>query len=275
MLNVSAFGQYGPYRDRIGFDPIGQAVCGLMWLTGYPETPPTMTAMPIIDRITALHGTIGVLAALRERELSGEGQAIDVCLADTGFSLTEIPIADYLGSGAIPRREGSRIPGSLTNIYKTKDGWTQIIIANQNIWERLCNLIGKQEWLTDPRLRGRGGKAKNANIVETELTTWFAARNTEDAVNTFSDAGIPCCSVNDIPQASKCPQIWERELLVEVPDPIAGKIHVAGKYIKLSRSKDTVGSAPAPGEHTDEVLGQVLKYTPERIKNLREEKAVG
>ncbi|MDP2918987.1 MAG: CoA transferase [Dehalococcoidia bacterium] len=275
MLNVSAYGQYGPYRDRIGFDPIGQAICGLMWLTGYPETPPTMTAMPVIDRITALHGTIGVLAALRERELSGEGQAIDVCLADTGFSLTEIPIAHYLGAGAIPRREGSRIPGSLTNVYKTKDGWTQIIIANQNIWERLCNLLGKSEWLTDPRLSGRSGKTKNAHIVEAELEKWFAARNTEDAVNTFSGAGIPCCPVNDIPQAAKCPQIWERELLVEVPDPVAGKIHVAGKYIKLSRSKEIVGSAPAPGQHTDEVLTGILKYSSEKVQKLREEKAVG
>ena len=90
MVNVSAYGQYGPYRDRIGFDPIGQAISGMMSLTGFPGTPPTKTYNPVIDRITALHGTIGTLAALRERELSGEGQCIDVCLADTGFSMTRV-----------------------------------------------------------------------------------------------------------------------------------------------------------------------------------------
>jgi len=275
MLNVSAYGQYGPFRDRIGFDPIGQAISGLMWLTGYPDTPPTKTAMPIIDRVTALHGTIGILAALRERELSGEGQAIDVCLADTGFSLTEIPIAHYLGAGEIPLREGNRSAGSLSNIYRTTDGWALIIAVNQNIWERICGILGKPEWLHDPRFAGRGGKVRNASIIEAELAKWFAVRNTADAVNAFSEAGIPCSAVNDIPNAAKCPQIWERELLVEVPDPVAGKIHVTGKFIKLSRSPEVVGPAPNPGEHTDAVLKRVLGLSQEQIGELRARKVVG
>ena len=275
MLNVSAYGQYGPYRDRVGFDQIGQAISGLMWLTGYPENPPTITTMPLIDRITALHGTIGVLAALRERELSGEGQAIDVSLADTGFSLTEIPIVHYLGSGVIPRREGSRIAGSLSNVYRTKDGWAYIIVASDNIWERLCNILGKPEWLNDPRFASRALRGRSAPVVEAELEKFFATRTMEDAVNTLSDAGIPCSPVNDVPQASRSPQIWERELLVEVPDPVAGTIHTSGRFIKLSRSKDVVGSAPLPGEHTDEVLKDILKYTPGQIQRLREQKAVG
>ena len=92
MVNVLAYGQYGPYRDRIGFDPIGQALGGLMSLTGFPDDPPIKTCFPLIDRITALHATIGALAALRERELSGEGQSLEVSLADTGFTVNEIPI---------------------------------------------------------------------------------------------------------------------------------------------------------------------------------------
>src|SRR5918993_1407271 len=104
LIKISAYGQDGPYRDRIGFDPIGQAISGMMSLTGFPGTPPTRTYNPIIDRITALHGTISALAALHERSLSGEGQCVDVCLADTGFSLTEIPITAYHGAGTEPRR---------------------------------------------------------------------------------------------------------------------------------------------------------------------------
>ncbi len=271
MLNVSAYGQYGPYRDRIGFDPIGQAICGLMQLTGYPDTPPTMTAMPIIDRITALHGTIGVLAALREREISGEGQTVDVSLADTGFSLTEIPIAHYLGTGETPRRQGSRIPGSLTNIYQTTDGWALIISPNQNIWRRLCKCLDHPEWEKDERFADRGDRARNIEVLEAALAEWFAARTTEQAVDDMADAGVPCTSVNDIPQAAESPQLWERELLVEVPDPVAGTIHVSGKQIKLSRSETVVGSAPLVGEHNDEILSTVLGYTPEEVGRLRDE----
>ncbi len=274
MLNVSAYGQYGPYRDRLGFDPIGQAISGLMWMTGYPDTPPTLTAMPVIDRITALHGTIGVLAALRERELSGEGQAIDVSLADTGFSLTEIPITTYLGTGAVPERQGSRIPGSLTNIYPTTDGWALIIAPNENIWQRLCRCIGREEWLQDPDFASRGRRMASVERIEAVLAEWFRGRSTAEAVDTMSGAGVPCAPVNDIPRAARDPQVHERELLVEVPDPYAGTIHVSGKQIKLSRSEIVVGPAPAIGEHTDEVLGRVLGYPPGKIQQLRQEKVV-
>ena len=274
MLNISAYGQYGPYRDRIGFDQIGQAICGLMAMTGYPENPPTVTAMPVIDRITALHGTIGVLAALRERDISGEGQAIDVSLADTGFSLTEIPITHYLGTGFVPERRGSRNPGGLSNVYRTTDGWVLFVAPSQRIWPRVCNFLNKPEWVEDPRFASRTERSRNAAIVEEELARWFATRTTEEAVDTLSEADIPCAPVNDVPQAAQSPQLWERELLVEVPDPVAGTIHVSGKQIKLSRSEMVVGSAPTVGQHTDEILHDLLNYSPEQIQKLREEEVI-
>jgi CoA:oxalate CoA-transferase len=232
--------------------------------------------MPLIDRITALHGTIGVLAALRERELSGEGQSIDVCLADSGFSLTEIPIVHYLGSGVIPRREGSRVASSLSNVYRTKDGWAYVVGAgaNENIWARLCEILGHPEWLKDSRLANRGGRARNAALIEAEMEKWFSTRTTEESVGEMSEIGIPCAPVNDVPQASRSPQIWERELLVEVPDALAGTIHVSGKFIKLSRSKDIIGSAPVAGQHTTEILRDLLRYSPSKIEALRSRRIV-
>ena len=274
MLNVSAYGQYGPFRDRIGFDPIGQAISGLMQLTGYPETPPTITTMPIIDRITALHGTIGVLAALRERELSGKGQEIDVCLADTGFSLTEIPIATYLGNGSVPERQGSRNAGALCNVYRTTDGWALLVAPNQNIWPRLCEILEKPEWVDDPRFASRAERAKNAVVVEDELARWFATLTTTEAIDTMSEASIPCAPVNDIPQAAESAQLWERELLVEVPDAVAGTAHASGKLIKLSRSETIVGTTPTVGQHTEEILRDLLNFTPEQIQQLRDEQVV-
>src|SRR5262247_3080068 len=140
MVNVSAYGQYGPYRDRIGFDPIGQAISGMMSLTGFSGTPPTRTYNPIIARITALHGTISALAALHERSLSGEGQCVDVCLADTGFSMTEIQCSAYLGAGIIPERMGNG--RGLQNTYQARDGWVLIAADSDNIWPRVCKAIG-------------------------------------------------------------------------------------------------------------------------------------
>ena len=274
MLNISAYGQYGPYRDRIGFDQIGQAICGLMAMTGYPENPPTVTAMPVIDRITALHGTIGVLAALRERDISGEGQAIDVSLADTGFSLTEIPITHYLGTGFVPERQGSRNPGGLSNVYRTTDGWVLFVAPSQRIWPRECDFINKPEWVDDDRFASRTERSRNAALVEEELARWFSTKATEEAVDTLAEAEIPCAPVNDIPQASRSPQLWERDLLVEVPDPVAGTIHVSGKQIKLSRSGMVVGSAPTVGQHTDEILRDLLDYSPEQVKQLRDDDVV-
>lgn len=272
MVNVSAYGQYGPYRDRIGFDPIGQAISGMMSLTGFPGTPPTRTYNPIIDRITALHGTIGALAALQERQLSGEGQCVDVCLADTGFSMTEIQCSAYLGEGIIPERTGNG--RGLQNTYETTDGWVLIAAVSDNIWPRLCKAIEAPEWIDDPHLQHPANRQKEWKIIEERLQAWFAKRTVKEAVDIFSNLGIPINAVNDIPTAAREPHLHERELLIEVPDPVAGRIHVSGKFTKLSRSEIVVGSAPVPGQHTEEILTTLLNYSAKEIGTLEAEGAV-
>ena len=267
MVNVSAYGQYGPYRDRVGFDPIGQALSGHMSMTGFPETPPTKTYFPLIDRITALHATIGALAAIRERELSGEGQCIDVCLADTGFTTMEIPITAYLGAGITPERSGNG--RGFSNTYRTSDGWVHIVAVGANMWPRVCKALDRPEWVDDPRFENRQQIEAHADVIEEEISQWFASRSTKEAVELMSNLDIPIAPVNTVEQAAQDPHLFERELLVEVPDPIAGTIHVSGKNIKLSRSEITVGSAPTPGQHTEELLTGILDYSLEQIKALR------
>lgn len=266
MVNVSAYGQEGPYKDRIGFDPIGQAISGMMSLTGFPDSPPTRTYNPVIDRITSLHGTIGALAALQERHLSGEGQCIDVCLADTGFSMTEIQCTAYLGANIVPERTGNG--RGLMNTFECSDGWILIAAASDNIWPRVCKAIEAEEWLDDPRLATRADRDREWQMLEERAQSWCSRHTVEDAIEVFSTLGIPANAVNDIPTAANSPQLHERELLVEVPDPIAGKIHVSGKNIKLSRSEVVVGSAATPGQHTNTLLKEILNYTPEKIDAL-------
>ena len=274
MVNVSAYGQYGPYKDRVGFDPIGQAMGGLMSLTGEEGMPPVKTFFPLIDRITSLHATIGALAALREREISGEGQTIDVCLADTGYTCNEIPISAYLGSGYEQTREGNgRGTGGC---YQTKDGWVILAATNENMWVRLSESIGKSEWLTDDRFQTRLDRTKtNAEALESELSEWFSGKTMGEAVEILSSNGVPCSPVNTTAQAAVDPHLTDREIIVEVPDPVAGSIHVSGKMIKFGRTEMVVGSAPVVGQHSEEILSELLGYSEERINELNNNQVVG
>src|SRR5499427_2425189 len=135
LVSVSGFGQYGPYTERPAFDPLGQAMSGLMSLTGQPIGQPLGTASSVVDRYTALHATIGTLAALRHRERTGEGQVVDVCLLDSALTMVEIPTSYYLASGA-EGGEGGRPP------FRARDGWIVISAAGREMAARLMKIVG-------------------------------------------------------------------------------------------------------------------------------------
>src|SRR4030095_3386986 len=155
LINVSGFGQEGPYKHRPAYDPIGQAMSGLMSFTGFPDSPPVMTNASIIDRTTALHATIGALAALHRRDVTGEGQSLDVCLLDSAYTLMEIPIAQYLLSNKEPQRNGNRAGGiAPANTYRAKDGWVYLLAIPQDMFGKFCRGIGREDLLTDARFAG-------------------------------------------------------------------------------------------------------------------------
>ena len=272
MVNVSAYGQHGPYRDQVGFDPIGQAISGMMMLNGFEGMPPIRGFNPVIDRITSLHATIGALCALYERQFTGEGQCVDVCLADSGYTMTEIQCSAFLGANIVPKRQGNG--RGMSNVYQAMDGWVLISAQSDNIWPRFCPVIGAPEWVTDPRFATRGARDENVAAIEERLTSWFAQQRVTEAVAKLAPLGIPVNAVNDVPAAAADPHLLARELLVEVPDPVAGRIHVSGKSIKLSRSEVVVGQAPAPGEHTREILSRLLKYSDADVERLEAEGVV-
>ena len=180
MVNVSAYGQFGPYREQIGYDPIGQTMSGIAMVTGEEGMPPIRAGVPIIDRTTALHAAIGTLAAIHEREASGIGQCIDACLADTGYSYTEIPITAYHGAGIEPRRGESAAPPSGT--YPCKDGWVLISAGDQHHWHRVCNALGKPEWLEDPRFTTRYERGNNGEIVNQAMRDLMADMTMREAI---------------------------------------------------------------------------------------------
>ncbi len=273
MINVSAYGQYGPYSERVGFDQVGQAISGLMSLNGDPDGQPTLVPFPLVDRITALHAAIGALAALQERSRSGQGQALEVCLADSAYTTVEIPISAYLGTGEDTPRAGNRY--GTGNMFQTLDGHVYLATySSDNIFPRFAKAIGHPEWAADPRFTSRSGRAENSEIIEPELNQWFADRTTEQAVAELAQAGVPCSPINDIKSAATDPHRAARDVIVEVDDKRAGSIHVTGRVIKFSRSGMPVSRAPEIGEHTEEILGGLLNMSEDEILDLREQGAV-
>ncbi len=267
MVNVSAYGQFGPYREKIGYDPIGQVMSGIAMVTGEEGMPPIRAGVPIIDRTTALPSAIGTLAALLERNISGQGQSIDVCLADSGYSFTEIPITAYHGAGVEPRR--GRSDAAPSGTYPCKDGWVLISAGDQHHWPRVCSALGKPEWLDDPRFTDRRERSKHTAVVHEAMLALLAN------MTHFTEHDVVAAPVNTIPQAAQDPHPWERRAMVEVPDFLAGSIAVSGDFWHFSRTPAIVGSTPKVGEHNEEVLGSLLGYSEEDIAKLYANNIIG
>jgi len=261
LVSVSGFGQYGPYTDRPAFDPLGQAMSGLMTLTGQPVGQPLGTASSVVDRYTALHATIGTLAALRHRERTGEGQLVDVCLLDSALTMVEIPTSYYLATGT-EGGEGGRPP------YRTKDGWVVISAAGREMAARLMRIVGADEDAT-PMPGSSVGDRRRAFVER-----WCAEHTVDEVCATLTAAGVPVGPVRTIPEVAKDPHVWEREMLVKMDDAVAGEMFVPGVTIKMSRTPGRVGPVPTPGQHTDDVLREVLGLDGAAIEALRAEGAV-
>jgi crotonobetainyl-CoA:carnitine CoA-transferase CaiB-like acyl-CoA transferase len=263
LVSVSGFGQYGPYRDRPAFDSLGQAMGGLMTLTGQAEGKPIGTASSVVDRYTALHATIGTLAALRHRERTGEGQVVDVCLLDSALTMVEIPTSYYLATGK-EGGEGGRPP------YRAKDGWVVISAAARDMVTRLMKIVGgDSEGDSTPMAGSAGADARRARIE-----TWCAGHSIEEICTALTGAGIPVAPVKTIPEVAEDPHLWQREMLVKMDDPVAGEMYLPGATIKLSKTPARVGPVPTPGQHTEEILGGLLGYDRAAIDTLRRAGAI-
>jgi crotonobetainyl-CoA:carnitine CoA-transferase CaiB-like acyl-CoA transferase len=266
LVSVSGFGQFGPYRDLPAFDPLGQAMSGLMHLTGKPVGQPVGTAFSLVDRTTALHATIGALAALRHRDRTGEGQVIDCCLLDSALTMVEIPSIYYLDTGE-EGGEGGRPP------YRAKDGWVVISAAGREMAGKLMEIVGAS------RCSSGSAEPLNSSVGRTDerrrmVESWCAAHNVSEILDTLMAAGIPVAPVRGIPEVTQDKHTWEREMLAKRPDALAGEIHVPGLAVKMSATPGRIGPVPTPGEHTDEVLGTLLDYDAGMLKSLRAAKVI-
>ena len=269
---ISGFGQTGPYRLRPGYDIIGQAMGGLLSITGWPDGPPTRSGTAIGDILSSLFCAVGILAALQVREQTGEGQLVDVSLVDSVFaSLENIPQAYYV-DGHVPERIGNRYEFVYPyGTFEVKDGWVVMGIANDSLWARFLEATGL-EVANDQRFESNPLRVKNHAPLKEIIEEWSRKKSKAEVLELLTQAGIPCCPIYDIKEASEDPHIQAaREMVLEMDQPGLGRVKVQGNPIKMSLTKPKPrGPAPSLGGNTYEVLNALLGISEDRFRELKD-----
>jgi CoA:oxalate CoA-transferase len=275
---TSGFGQTGPDRERPALDVIVQGMGGIMSITGEPGGPPVRPGVSQGDITAGLYTAIGVLAALHERERSGEGQMLDISMLDCQIAILENAFARYFATGEVPGPIGTRHPLTTPfQAFPTAEGWIVIAISPgaENQWEVFCATIGRPELIDDARFATPGLRTKNHAELEPILIEALARRPASEWLEMFDSIGLPCGPLNDIPHVARHPQVVAREMLREVQHPAGFSLSIADTPVKLSRTAGGIqGPPPAIGEDTDAVLGGLLGMDDVEIAGLREERVV-
>ena len=275
--SVSGFGQDGPYRDRAALDLIVQAESGMMSVTGEPGGRRVRAGTSIADLTAGMYAAFGILAALRVREKTGRGQALDVSMMDGQLSLLNTGIGNYLADGIVPGPMGTAYASLLPyQTFRTKTRELALAVASDKIWKTFCPLIGYPELAADPRYRTNQDRVKNRDSLISRLEQVFLTRSYEEWERLLVEGGVPVGALNDFAQVVDHPQVKARGSLVEVDHPRAGRIRVVAPVVRMSATPGAVRTpAPALGEHTEEVLRDFLGLAPEAIAELRAAHAIG
>ncbi|MBQ4651435.1 MAG: CoA transferase [Oscillospiraceae bacterium] len=271
--SVSGFGNTGPYRLRPGYDILGQAMGGLMAITGAVGGEPTRAGSAMGDILGGLHLAIGLLAAVNARSITGEGQRVDISLMDSVIAATENTAIKYLESGKIPPRMGNRYAAvSPYDGFRVKDGTVIIACGNQKLYEKLCTeILERPDMITDPRFSSMEARLANQDDIKSVIEERLKELTMDEAVELILSKGIPAGPIYDISQVLADPQVHNREMFVEMEHPTLGNITVNGCAIKLSETSASVRTpAPALGQDNVDVLSE-FGFSKEKILSLEEE----
>ena len=272
MLRISGYGQDGPKRDEPGFAAIGEAMAGLRYITGHPNKIPVRAGVSLGDTIAGLHGALGVLLALYERDArSGEGQMIDVALYESIFNLTESLLPEYSVFGTIRQPAGGALPGiAPSNAYRCSDGQYVLIAGNGNsIFKRLMILIGRSDLGDDPTLAQNDGRAKRVVEIDAAINTWTATLGLDEVLKGLIQAQVPSGKIYTAKDIAEDPHYQARGVIETVESADGLKVQVPGIIPKLSRNPGAIRHrAPTLGEHTDQIM-KSAGLTEEQITILK------
>ena len=270
---VSGFGCYGPYHLRPGYDILAQAMGGMMAITGPRGGEPTRAGSALGDMLGGLHVTIGILAAVNARTITGKGQRVDVSLMDSIIAATENTALKYLESGQIPPRMGNRYAAvSPYDAFKVKDGVIIIAAGNQKLYEKLCTeVLHRPDMITDPRFVDMPGRLENQDAIQEVIEDTLKDYTMEEATQLVLSKGIPAGPILNIKQILEDPHVKEREMFVEMDHPTLGRITVNGCAIKLMDTKPSVRTpAPQLGQDNKAIYKGMLGMSEEEFAALHE-----
>ena len=273
--SISGFGEDGPYRERPGFDQIAQGMGGLMSITGLPGQGPVRVGIPVADLGAGIFCAMGILVALLEREVSGEGQWVQSSLLGAQISLLDFQAARWLIAKDVPGQAGNDHPTSIpTGVFPTSDGHINIAASGKHIFARFCQTLDLNHLLQDPRFAEDASRSENRVALNQAISEVTRQRSSAELIAMLNEAGVPCGPINRMDEVFADPQVRHLGMAAPVQHATLGKVEVVNQAVKLSRTPSAiVHPTPEKGEHTDEVLREV-GYDDQAIAGFRARKIV-
>ena len=278
--SVTGFGQTGPYRERPGYDFMIQGMGGLMSVTGerddLPGGGPQRVGVPVVDLMTGMYASIAVCAAIAHRAETGIGQHLDLALLDTQVAFLANQAMNYLASGEAPERIGNAHPNIVPyQTFKTADGDIILACGNDNLFSKFCDVAGCPELTQDPRFATNAKRVENRAAITDRLAAIFRTRTTRDWVSALEAAGVANGPINDLRQVFEEPQVAARGMRIDLPHPTAGTVPLVASPMRFSATPlEHKLPPPTLGQHTDEILREVLGLDAAAIACLRESRIV-
>ena len=273
------YGLTGPYADRPAMDLTIQAMGGVMATTGFADKPPVKAGPALCDFLGGIHLFGGITTALYHREKTGKGQLVEVSMHDAIYpTLASALGAYYSQGGKVSERTGNQHSGMATapyNVYPTEDGYIAILCVADRQWKSLLKVMGREDLLEDSRFQTNVDRSANTYIVDEIVTSWTSEKKKLDIADALIEAHVPHAPVNTIAEVADDPHLKYREMIREIEHPKEGKIKVPGSPIRLSDSPlKEVFAAPMIGEHTDQVLQELIGLTSEELQILRDKNVI-
>lgn len=268
--SISGFGQDGPYKDRPGFDQVAQGIGGLMSITGAPGEGPMRVGIPIADLCAGHFAAQGILIALLERARSGQGQWVQTSLLQAQVFMLDFQGARYLVDGDVPGQAGNNHPTSIpTGVFKTADGFMNMAVAGEEIWQRFAKAMGRADWIDNPLFEVAAARSENREQLNAEIEALTKTQATAEWIERLNLAGVPCGEINDIGQVFDDPQVKHLGIAQATDSHERGATRLIGQPIKMSRTPSTIASPPPrAGEHSDIIL-RSLGYDDADIERFR------
>jgi crotonobetainyl-CoA:carnitine CoA-transferase CaiB-like acyl-CoA transferase len=273
--SISGFGQDGPYAKRPGFDQIAQGMGGLMSITGLPGQGPVRVGIPIADLTAGLFCAMGILTALLEREVSGEGQWVSTSLLQAQIFMLDFQAARWLQMQEVAKQAGNNHPTSIpTGVFKTKDGHINIASTGQKMWEITCRSIGSPELIDHPDYKSSAVRSKNRDALNALIESKTVGKTSAEWIDLFNKAGVPSGPIYNIDQTFADEQVKHLGIAMDAKKPNGETQTFVGQPVSLSRTPSKiVATPPSQGQHTDEVFKE-FGFSDAEIAKLHEAKAV-